>query len=251
MRWGHRPQGTFSTREAYRLRAPSDPLPNTKIWRNLWDLKHWPKITLFLWLVAHSSILTWDNLSKRGFVGPSMCLLCGEAEETMNHLLNSCHYTTQIWDQATLVMRTSDRHRDSILETIANWRDQAFRSPILNRVWQLIPGFILWKTWKERNRRLFKGLSLPWHHRWHQCYCNILESIPPQLRADVNLNNHPDELPILRFWSPPSSLQTRLPSSPVPPPSSPTFWSPHPPRTSSSSISTGPLRAIQDQQAME
>jgi hypothetical protein len=163
----------------------------------------------------------------------------------MNHLLNSCHYTAKIWDQAELVMRTSDHRRESILETIANWWDQAFRSPILNHVWQLIPGFILWKKWKERNIRLFKGLSLPWHHRWHQCYCNILESLPPQLRADINLNNHPDELPILRFWSPPSSLQTRLPSSPVPPPSSLTFWSP-PLRTSSSSILMGPLREIQD-----
>jgi hypothetical protein len=31
LRWGHSPQGTFNTREAYRLRAPSDPLLNTKI----------------------------------------------------------------------------------------------------------------------------------------------------------------------------------------------------------------------------
>jgi hypothetical protein len=149
--WGYRPQGTFNTRESYELKAPLDPLPNKKPWCKLWSLKHWPKITLFLWLMNHSSILTWDNLVRRGFAGPSICLLCGEAEETMNHLLNSCHYTTQIWDQVVLIMRTSDRCRDSILTTITEWRDQDFQSPLLNRVWQLLPGFILWKTWKERN----------------------------------------------------------------------------------------------------
>jgi exonuclease III len=29
LRWGHKPQGTFSTREAYRLKAPPNPLPST------------------------------------------------------------------------------------------------------------------------------------------------------------------------------------------------------------------------------
>jgi exonuclease III len=160
LRWGYRPQGFFSTREAYQIKAQSNPPPDSEVWGKIWNLKHWPKITLFLWLVSHSSILTWDNLLKRGFVGPSLCILCGEAEETMNHLLNTCPYTAQIWDQAALIMRTSDRLRDNILATITNWRDQAFQSPLLNRIWQLLPGFILWQTWKERNRRIFRNTSL-------------------------------------------------------------------------------------------
>jgi hypothetical protein len=129
LRWGYRPQGSFSVREAYQITAHSNPPSDSDVWRKIWNLKHWPKITLFLWLVSHSSILTWDNLLKRGFVGPSLCILCGAAEETMNHLLNTCPYTAQIWDQAATIMRTSDRLRDSILATITNWRDQAFPVP--------------------------------------------------------------------------------------------------------------------------
>jgi hypothetical protein len=62
----------------------------------------------------------------------------------MNHLLNSYPYTAQIWDQSALIMRTSDRERDNIIDTITNWRDQVFQSPLLNRIWQLLPVFILW-----------------------------------------------------------------------------------------------------------
>jgi hypothetical protein len=54
------------------------------------------KNTLFLWLVTHSRILTWDNLSKWGFVGPSICMLYGKEVETMNHLLNTFSYTTHV-----------------------------------------------------------------------------------------------------------------------------------------------------------
>jgi hypothetical protein len=78
LRWGYLPRGTFSIKEAYAIKTQSDPLPLRKEWNKIWALKHWPKISLFLWLVTHSSILTWDNLSKRGFVGPSICMLCGE-----------------------------------------------------------------------------------------------------------------------------------------------------------------------------
>ena len=35
---------------------------NIKKWSTLWGRKQWPKITLFLWLVMHGKILTWDNL---------------------------------------------------------------------------------------------------------------------------------------------------------------------------------------------
>jgi ribonuclease HI len=225
LRWGYSPRGTFSIREAYHIKTQSDPLPTRKVWSKIWDLKHWPKITLFLWLVTHSSILTWDNLSKRGFVGPSICMLCGEAAETMNHLLNSCPYTAQIWDQSALIMRTSDRKRDNIIDTITDWRDQVFQSSFLNRIWQLLPGFILWQVWKERNRRLFRNDSLPWHHCWNQCRLNILETLNLQHWSEKDLINNPTELLILQYWKPSPILHPLSPTSSPPPPSSPSSWS--------------------------
>jgi hypothetical protein len=120
VRWGYRSWGTYNIREAYHIKTQSNLAPTRDVWSKIWNLKHWPKITLFLWLVTHSSILTWDNLLKRGLVGPSICMLCGEADKTMNHLLNSCPYTAQIWDQSVLIMRTSDRERDNIIDTIMN-----------------------------------------------------------------------------------------------------------------------------------
>ena len=35
---------------------------------------------------AHETILTADNLRKRKFPSPNHCLLCGEEEETVQHL---------------------------------------------------------------------------------------------------------------------------------------------------------------------
>jgi hypothetical protein len=42
-------------------------------------------------------IITWENLAKRGLIGPSRCILCGEKEETMNHLFFECQLSKYIW----------------------------------------------------------------------------------------------------------------------------------------------------------
>jgi hypothetical protein len=43
----------------------------------------------------------------------------------------------------------------STRDTIEHWDAITFNNPILNYIWQLLPGFILWQIWKERNKRIF------------------------------------------------------------------------------------------------
>jgi hypothetical protein len=82
LRWGHSSRGIFNIQEAYAIKADHNHNPHEKVWTKIWSNKHWPKISTFLWLVAHGSILTWDNLMKRGFTGPSICPLCLKEVET-------------------------------------------------------------------------------------------------------------------------------------------------------------------------
>jgi hypothetical protein len=82
LRWGHTSRGTFTIQEAYSIKESFHLIPQEQVWTKIWLTKHWPKINTFLWLVAHKSILTWDNLMKRGFIGPSICpLFLGEASK--------------------------------------------------------------------------------------------------------------------------------------------------------------------------
>jgi hypothetical protein len=73
LRWGHTTTGTFNIQEAYHLREGHRSLPKEEVWGKIWEAKSWPKISTFLWLTVHNNILTWDNLRKRGFIGPSWC----------------------------------------------------------------------------------------------------------------------------------------------------------------------------------
>jgi hypothetical protein len=96
--WGHSTTGNFSVKEAYYLQGNYHNQETNNIWNKIWNKALWPKVSTFLWLIIHNIILTWDNLKRRGFIGPSICVLCQCQEETKEHLFNGCHYNQSIWD---------------------------------------------------------------------------------------------------------------------------------------------------------
>jgi hypothetical protein len=64
------------------------------------DLWYWQlplKVKLFMWLLLEQRIITWENLVKRGFLGPRRCVLCGKSEELVYHLFVDCNFTKDIW----------------------------------------------------------------------------------------------------------------------------------------------------------
>ena len=73
LRWGNNKEGTFNLKEATDILLELDSCVPDKTWQHLWSHQGWMKIKLFMWLVPHKKILTWDNIGKRGVMGPSRC----------------------------------------------------------------------------------------------------------------------------------------------------------------------------------
>lgn len=53
---------------------------------------------VFLWLVQHNAIFTWDNLQRREWKGPNICPMCEQGEETTKYIFVMCTYSMQIWE---------------------------------------------------------------------------------------------------------------------------------------------------------
>ena len=63
----------------------------------LWHCKIPWKIKCFIWLLINNKILTWDNLSKRGWIGPSRCGLCGSGDDSIQHIFVECNSLYQFF----------------------------------------------------------------------------------------------------------------------------------------------------------
>ena len=68
-------------------------------WKQSWKYEGPLKAKLTLWMTLNNNILTWDNLQKRGWIGPSRCALCHSDEEIGSHLFNLCSYAESVWKE--------------------------------------------------------------------------------------------------------------------------------------------------------
>jgi hypothetical protein len=118
-----------------------------KFWS--WDLAL--KIKLFMWLALENKILSWDNLRKRGWEGPSVCSLCNREEELVFHIFVSCTFTQQIWNSlSTEYNFTTVWGGNSLLLCFGNW--QKMEKSLCN-----LPAVTCWFIWLTRNKCIFES----------------------------------------------------------------------------------------------
>ena len=85
--WKWESSGLYSSRSAYQaLFLGLIPFQSTQIWKSLAP----PRCRYFSWLDALNHCWTADRLSIRGLPHTSMCVLCDEHEESINHILVAC-----------------------------------------------------------------------------------------------------------------------------------------------------------------
>lgn len=55
--------------------------------KKIWRVRDPSKLRIFLWQLAKNAILTWDNLQKSGWIGPSICALFRHEEELVDQIM--------------------------------------------------------------------------------------------------------------------------------------------------------------------
>jgi hypothetical protein len=122
-------------------------------------------------------------------------------------------------------MRKSNQYRNNINDTIEHWDRISYKSPLLNHIWQLLPGFILWQLWKERNRRIFHSQASSPEVTWETISSLIKETVRSKSWKEEDLNCIPEEQCILQHWQP-IPINHSIPRTNKPPQTSPITWSP-------------------------
>lgn len=108
------------------------------------------KMTFFSWLLFHNRNLSWDNLQKRGWNGPSRCALCFADGDTNLHTFFQCHASKQIWYDLSLHLDFPHLCFSSVQEGFFWWSNQ-----MVSRRSIFIP--VCWSIWFWRNDSIFNG----------------------------------------------------------------------------------------------
>jgi hypothetical protein len=124
----------------------------TDIWKNKVPLK----LKIFIWLAIHNRVPTKDVLLHRNInIADASCVLCGMAEETVDHLFLQCIISQSIWSHFMTLLGLQ-LPQCSFRDMWVIWR----REQLTNRhrfVWDLVAMAICSSLWEERNMRIFSN----------------------------------------------------------------------------------------------
>lgn len=122
----------------------------------LWKIKILLKIRIFLWLIAHKSILTKDVLTHRGWKGDTKCQFCG-MEESIDHLFLHCSLARFVWNVLKCAFDLPVLP-NSVEELWLTWLP-AFSGNSKKLVMVGVAG-LLWVLWNTRNRACFSNVRI-------------------------------------------------------------------------------------------
>lgn len=153
--WGGNPASGFVTAKSAYSRIVQDKYIYPQDWwyKRLWYWAIPLKLKCFSWLLLQDKLKTWENLCKRGWIGPSLCVLCKNEAETKQHLFVKCSFTIKIWDVIS-----------SNLNITQCWDVGDFNKCLLNWFRHCKQHFYIaicipWAIWYSRNSAIFRNAT--------------------------------------------------------------------------------------------
>lgn len=123
-------------------------------WKKMWRLNIKFKQKHFLWKSLNNCLPVKASIKKRTGIGDHMCSSCGEAEETVEHVLFSCPIAEQVWKIAPIRWEALRECHNNFWK----WWGAVLQSATKDSGWDHInlTVNILWQVWKARNKLVFE-----------------------------------------------------------------------------------------------
>lgn len=104
--WHYTKDGEYSVKSGYHFIHALSHIPGLheqqKLFKEIWSLKIPPKIRHFWWRVMHNALPVAENLKRRGLRIESVCQVCGDYDERVNHMLFQCRVAAEIWEHSSV-----------------------------------------------------------------------------------------------------------------------------------------------------
>ena len=133
--------------------------PSTVIsfpWKMVWQLKVPPHVAFFSWIAALGKILTTDNLQKRHFVVLEWCYMYKRYGESIDHLLLHCPIAYEMWSMVFCLFGICWVMQQRVVDLLDCWSCNCRQHHNI-AIWRIVPHYLMWCIWQERNTRSFEG----------------------------------------------------------------------------------------------
>lgn len=106
--WHYSSNGVYTVKSGYRIalkdltrqnemQPSSSFTPNKNMWPSIWKLDVPHKVRHFWWRACSNSLATKENLVRRKCGISKSCPICGQSDESIEHLLFYCSWVRAVW----------------------------------------------------------------------------------------------------------------------------------------------------------
>lgn len=138
--WKKDPSGEYSILSSFSFSFEGFEAP---YWDLAWVKGMTPKISINFWILLQNKILTLDSLKKRGFIFANRCVLCKNDEESVDHILLHCPFSSMIWDKIWNLMSLDWVPPTTIQLFFLSWKGPS-KNLLIIKLWDLILPFFYW-----------------------------------------------------------------------------------------------------------
>lgn len=125
-------------------------------WRLVWQLKVPPRVAFFSWSALLGMILTTDDFRKRCIIGLDLYYMCKRCKESVDHLLLHFPIAFELWSLVFCMFGLDWVMPHKVFELFESWQGKFGQHHNID-FRRLVPHYLMWCIWSERNARCFEG----------------------------------------------------------------------------------------------
>lgn len=145
-------RGQFVIRDTYREMMFSEVGLEMICWfREIWHTNAQTKMIILFWLVWKDKVHIWQNLQRRGKIGPRVCTLCLKATEDTTHLFYTCPFAKDVHLSLSKFFHLEPPTYDYVEQCYKWWSQRG-------KHLRIIPIILHWCIWCSRNRWIFEDM---------------------------------------------------------------------------------------------
>ncbi|KAL8487914.1 hypothetical protein ACS0TY_024272 [Phlomoides rotata] len=168
--WGHSASGEMTSSLAYDHLRANHPRIGWSSW--IWGRSIPLCRSTLIWRAIWGKLPTADWLCKFGVQGPTVCYLCHNAAESLDHIFAYCPFTRYLLDRVTALFDIFLYYDIGFLDVFLQATRYKF-SKQLDHLWRIAFITTLWSIWYARNRAIFDDTQ----PSTQSCMAKIMSSI--------------------------------------------------------------------------